>query len=1177
MDAGTATFNKLPRGDENCHIDFSAKCENTDIESFQKPNEESVCEKTVLKNVKKENETNVGTEFTKDLEINDTEYGVSKSHSVMLTETKEKQMSESGNVQVGNGDFDFDKDGSIGPQDNVSKINKTSDGIPFGNDVGNTCKICNKTFKYAGNLESHLRKHLKTYINEKTILDNEKSPIKVENVEEDPTSGMFSVKEEPAEEQITVSDERLTIENAIQSFIDASNSCSICNKYFPTSRQYRKHMLIHITGKRHKCEHCDKSFNVPSKLQRHLLTHTGNKPHTCDTCGKHFSTADNLKKHKLIHSGEKLFTCDRCSRQFTQAVNLKQHLQTHAREKQYICEICTAQFKTSISLRKHRQRHGALKNHLCEICSKPFAEASKLKIHKLTHTGERNYSCSICGKTFLTSGNMRRHELLHTREKPYSCPVCDKRFAQVGNMRIHMRTHEKRKNKTTQRNNTSDELNEFEYIGSEEEGAHDEFSEIDESVSDSGASGNFQDDVIIDMSDVIIDIKEDSEPTKENGEGTNSNDYRLRRTGLTSVDKSSLEALFKGQRKRKVFESKGCFPTDTQSDETRDAHLLESDIKVESSESSSSKTPVNQSHEKTDVTVETTQININTNTSESDIKVDTELLNKLTNKDSKFEDPNVKKTVTNCDGDMYIECTNSNNKINIADSDIKHEEDYAVYLNVSTHDGNEIDDSCLENDKESGTMDYDDTPKNSLSDCLNIYPHEDISHDSIDSDFSGATIEADQNDFLVEIVNDNTNSIFSNKIDKDVDSTRPSENVNHWTSVSFEMRKSSGSDHTGIPEFDTQNEKEQYHNSDTLNTKEETESSDILNKIDELLFAHVSGKTKGVRNSGTNGLKGIPKASENGTEGMTSNNCGTEFSAEVKMKSDSESDIKDLSCKICNHTFDETENLKKHLYGHIETKTKPSLTCQLCDLTFPDQLSITEHVLQVHKSEDPNTCAVCNKEYSTPRKYKKHMLTHVTNHRYICEVCSKNCPSPSKLQRHLLSHTGQKPYLCVICSRQFSTAGNLKKHSLIHTGEKSYTCDKCCKQFSQAGNLREHMLTHSDQRQWSCDICQAEFKSPARLKTHTRLVHIGDKRHTCEICSKSFVEQSKLRRHMLSHSGEKPHICSHCGLGFSTAGNLKKHGVIHSGEKPYCCETCGKSFTQSGNLKSHMLTHEKRK
>ena len=282
MDVDTEPSNKLEDGDVNFRDEHQVKHEEIDTEENQSNNQDFTFETIGNGNVKRENNEDSHAKFSNGIDRNHLDSKTASLSSIGDWNKEETFQPES---------FDTDKDCSVEPHVQVPyKINKNGYEMPLPNEVGHTCKICNKHFKYTGNLETHLQKHLQTYIGKEAIKRNESS----------------SVKDEPYSETHTVPDELASIEDALNAIIDSSNSCGICNKFFGTTRQYRKHMAIHSTEKRHKCDLCDKSFSVPSKLHRHKLSHTGDKPHLCVICSKQFSTADNLKKHNLIHSGEKV-------------------------------------------------------------------------------------------------------------------------------------------------------------------------------------------------------------------------------------------------------------------------------------------------------------------------------------------------------------------------------------------------------------------------------------------------------------------------------------------------------------------------------------------------------------------------------------------------------------------------------------------------------------------------------------------------------------------------------------------------------------------------------------------------------------------------------------------------------------------------------------------------------
>ncbi|CAB3365125.1 Hypothetical predicted protein [Cloeon dipterum] len=137
-----------------------------------------------------------------------------------------------------------------------------------------------------------------------------------------------------------------------------------CGKAFLTSYSLRIHIRVHTKVKPFECKFadCEKAFNTLYRLRAHQRLHNGNT-FNCKQkgCLKYFTTYSDLKKHVRTHTKEKPFKCieDGCEKSFTASHHLKTHRRTHTGEKPYSCpeDDCSRTFSTSHSLKSHTKRH----------------------------------------------------------------------------------------------------------------------------------------------------------------------------------------------------------------------------------------------------------------------------------------------------------------------------------------------------------------------------------------------------------------------------------------------------------------------------------------------------------------------------------------------------------------------------------------------------------------------------------------------------------------------------------------------------------------------------------------------------------------------------------------------------------------------------------------------------
>ncbi|XP_065199306.1 zinc finger protein 629-like [Sycon ciliatum] len=80
----------------------------------------------------------------------------------------------------------------------------------------------------------------------------------------------------------------------------------------------------------------------------------------------------------------------------------------------------------------------------------------------------------------------------------------------------------------------------------------------------------------------------------------------------------------------------------------------------------------------------------------------------------------------------------------------------------------------------------------------------------------------------------------------------------------------------------------------------------------------------------------------------------------------------------------------------------------------------------------------------------------------VCPECNKSFSYPSEFKRHISVHTGERPYPCRECGKTFKMKYYLNIHRRTHTGYKPYMCTipGCEQAFSQSGHRNRHVRTH---------------------------------------------------------------------------------------------------------------------
>ncbi|XP_033987933.1 zinc finger protein 567-like [Trematomus bernacchii] len=144
-------------------------------------------------------------------------------------------------------------------------------------------------------------------------------------------------------------------------------SCPECEKSFKEKGALKKHQRTKHLNElfRHPCPYCGKMVSS-STIARHKLIHTGERPFKCTVpeCDKYFRSTPEVKKHVLIHhTTERPYKCDICGKGFIRRCFLNAHAKTHSGEKPFVCHICGKAFPKHYSMQRHKKLVHAFVTH----------------------------------------------------------------------------------------------------------------------------------------------------------------------------------------------------------------------------------------------------------------------------------------------------------------------------------------------------------------------------------------------------------------------------------------------------------------------------------------------------------------------------------------------------------------------------------------------------------------------------------------------------------------------------------------------------------------------------------------------------------------------------------------------------------------------------------------------
>ena len=145
------------------------------------------------------------------------------------------------------------------------------------------------------------------------------------------------------------------------------------------------------SGERQKymCDFCGKTFLSKYGMKLHVKTqHEKNFKHTCSVCNKTFNQTIQFRYHYSKHLQVPIEKCELCKRAFTSHGSLNRHLKicksNPASYEKFRCNVCDMSFSDRHRLHEHQRGKHLPPRYTCNICNKTFSWRSSLKVHKKT-------------------------------------------------------------------------------------------------------------------------------------------------------------------------------------------------------------------------------------------------------------------------------------------------------------------------------------------------------------------------------------------------------------------------------------------------------------------------------------------------------------------------------------------------------------------------------------------------------------------------------------------------------------------------------------------------------------------------------------------------------------------------------------------------------------------------
>ncbi|XP_026317590.1 zinc finger protein 557-like isoform X1 [Hyposmocoma kahamanoa] len=243
--------------------------------------------------------------------------------------------------------------------------------------------------------------------------------------------------------------------------------------------------------------------------------------------------------------------------------------------------------------------------------------------------------------------------------------------------------------------------------------------------------------------------------------------------------------------------------------------------------------------------------------------------------------------------------------------------------------------------------------------------------------------------------------------------------------------------------------------------------------------------------------------------------------------------------EICEECGKEVWDLKKHAIMHRPVHERKSIKCKECDKLFSSYSARYKHHKIKHLGIKQH-CDICNKDVVSLMDHT--LVMHRTEDlRFPCLLCDRRFIYQSLLDVHMMIHTKDRPFECDICGKKFRTKPLMSAHKRqVHNMEKTHLCQFCSKSFFKKYHLQIHLRTHTKEKPYNCTACGKFFSSSTALKSH-QMTHSTVNRFACPHCDSTFLKPSYLKTHLICHTREKRHACKYCGVKFGRSDHRKRH------------------------------------
>ena len=161
--------------------------------------------------------------------------------------------------------------------------------------------------------------------------------------------------------------------------------------------------------------------------------------------------------------------------------------------------------------------------------------------------------------------------------------------------------------------------------------------------------------------------------------------------------------------------------------------------------------------------------------------------------------------------------------------------------------------------------------------------------------------------------------------------------------------------------------------------------------------------------------------------------------------------------------------------------------CKYCGKLYHSGKKLTEHNNKEHTGEQTiYACLYCSQPFNQYSEYLEHLGEH-KDKVIRCRLCNKEFQTITKLRKHTKSHVSQ----CPLCSMNFLTPQALQDHVKESHGSESATVERQCSLCEFTCNSMSELAEHSQSvhRPYSCNICFLHFSAEYKLVDQRQAEH----------------------------------------------------------------------------------------